>query len=157
MMNDDEIQAETMRISREFFGRTFKDQAFFNARLKTTGGRFNLRTHNIDFNPRMFAQVDNEVRVGIIKHELCHYHLYMQHKGYKHADKDFKVLLAAVGGSRYAPRIQPVATQKYWVYLCGRCGQQSMRKRRFNTTRYVCARCGGRFRLVGQKEVAAQS
>ena len=153
-MTDEEVQAETVRISRAFFHRPFTDKAFFNKRLRTTGGRFNLKTHNIDYNPRMFAQVDAQTRAGIIKHELCHYHLYMQGRGYKHSDPDFKALLAQVGGSHYAPRIEQPNGQHYWVYVCRDCGQQMLRKRRFNTRRYVCARCGGRFHLVGEKRSA---
>ena len=153
-MTDAEVQAETARISREFFNRPFTDQAFFNGRLRTTGGRFNLKTHNIDYNPRMFAQVDAQTRAGIIKHELCHYHLYLQERGYQHGDRDFKELLARVGGSHYAPRIQQPNGQHYWVYACVDCGQQILRKRRFNTRRYVCARCGGHIRLVGEQQTA---
>ena len=31
--------------------------------------------------------------ISIIKHELCHYHLHQEGKGYKHRDQDFKDLL----------------------------------------------------------------
>ena len=40
-----------------------------------------------------------EELIGIIKHELCHYHLHLEGKGYQHRDKDFKELLKKVGGT----------------------------------------------------------
>ncbi len=43
--------------------------------------------------------------VGIIKHELTHYHLHLLGLGYRHRDRNFKILLKKVGGSRYAPDI----------------------------------------------------
>ncbi len=43
--------------------------------------------------------------IGIIKHELCHYHLHRLGLGYQHKDRDFKTLLQKVGGSCYAPDI----------------------------------------------------
>ena len=42
-----------------------------------------------------------EELIRIIKHELCHYHLHLEGKGYKHRDQDFKELLQKVGASRF--------------------------------------------------------
>jgi len=146
-----DIQAAVGRISLRDFGWAFDHRATFNNRLRSTGGRFILRTENLEFNPKMFAQVDETVRTGIIRHELCHYHLYRQHKGYRHIDRDFKQLLQRVGGLRYAPRLTPVKPIHLWIYRCENCGQEGMRRRRFDTNRYVCSRCGGHFVLVGQR------
>lgn len=146
-----DIQAAVNRISLTDFGMAFQHRATFNGRLRTTGGRFLLKTENLEFNPKMFAQVDEATRVGIIRHELCHYHLYRQHKGYKHIDQDFKHLLKQVGGLRYAPRLTPTKPIRIWVYRCENCGQEGLRRRRFDTSRYVCGRCGGHFALIGQR------
>ncbi|MFP3491042.1 SprT family protein, partial [Staphylococcus sp. SIMBA_130] len=76
----------------------FRHKAMFNARLKTTGGRYMLRSHNLEFNQKHYDEFGQDELIGIIKHELCHYHLHLQKKGYKHQDKDFKRLLKDVGG-----------------------------------------------------------
>lgn len=145
-MTNLELQALVETTSEAYFNRPFEHRATFNARLRTTGGRFNLNTQNLDFNPSMFAAVTAAVRLGIIKHELVHYHLYRAHRGYRHRDADFKALLAAVGGSRYAPRVAPI-TAKY-RYVCTQCGQEYLRTRRINLRKYGCGRCHGRLRLV---------
>ena len=52
-----------------------------------------LQTHHIQINPKSFEIYGIEELEGIIRHELCHYHLHIEGKGYKHRDKDFKDLL----------------------------------------------------------------
>ncbi|MFC6180266.1 SprT family protein [Lactiplantibacillus daowaiensis] len=149
-MTNDDLQQLVMQISLTAFKRPFKHQATFNARLRTTGGRYQLESHNIDINPKMLTDFDESVLVGVIKHELCHYHLHLAGRGYQHRDAAFKNLLAHVGGSRYAPT--PKASSKgqpyRYLYQCQRCGQQYPRKRRMDTSRYTCGRCRGPIKLV---------
>lgn len=144
-MTNAELQALVEKLSLESFDRPFLHQASFNSRLRTTGGRYHLTDHHLDFNPRLFAAVDESVIHGIIKHELCHYHLHLQKKGYRHKDQDFKKLLAKTGGSRYAPRIEEKTS---YVYECSQCHQLIKRQRRLNLRRYVCAGCHGRLQLL---------
>lgn len=47
-MQDMELQALAEQISEQYFGRPFKHRAIFNARLRTTGGRYMLQTHHIE-------------------------------------------------------------------------------------------------------------
>ncbi|WP_203663568.1 SprT family protein [Lacticaseibacillus sp. 53-4] len=142
-MSNQELQSLVEQVSLAAFHRPFVHQARFNARLRTTGGRFHLPDENLDFNPTLFAHIDAVTRQGIIKHELCHYHLYRAHQGYRHRDAAFKQLLAAVGGLRYAPRITPIKPPKY-LYQCTGCGQLYPRQRRLDLRRYACGRCGHR-------------
>ncbi|KRN27209.1 hypothetical protein IV38_GL000701 [Lactobacillus selangorensis] len=122
---------------------------FFNNRLKTTGGRYHLQDHHIDINPKMYQVFGMPVLVGIIKHELCHYHLHLTGRGYRHRDRDFKQLLKQVGGSRYAPALPTTkAKQPTYLYICTECGQRYTRHRRMNTRRYVCGKCRGKLRQV---------
>lgn len=145
-MSNQELQALVEQVSETSFHRPFVHQARFNARLRSTGGRFHLPDENLDFNPHLFAVADKTVQQGIIKHELCHYHLYRAHRGYKHRDRDFKALLQTVGGLRYAPRLTPVRPPRY-LYQCPACGQLYPRQRRLNLARYGCGRCGHRLVL----------
>lgn len=149
-MNERELQQLTEYISQQFFGKTFRHQAVFNDRLKTTGGRYLLGTHNIELNRRYLEEHGREELIGIIKHELCHYHLHLEGKGYQHRDRDFKELLKQVGAPRFCTPLKTVRnkrrTEKRHEYVCTGCGRSFIRKRRFDTSRYVCGVCKGKLK-----------
>ncbi|MFB9768542.1 SprT family protein [Lactiplantibacillus modestisalitolerans] len=148
-MTDAELQTLVCEISRRAFQRPFNHQAVFNARLRTTGGRYQLQSHNIDINPKMLTDFGRATLIGVIKHELCHYHLHLTHRGYRHRDPAFKQLLAQVGGSRYAPAPKQPRVRTYrYTYQCQRCGQLYRRQRRMDPTRYTCGRCRGPIKLI---------
>ncbi len=111
-MNERELQQLTEHISQQFFGKTFRHQAVFNDRLKTTGGRYLLGTHNIELNRRYLEEHGLEELIGIIKHELCHYHLHLEGKGYQHRDRDFKALLKQVGAPRFCTPLKTVQKKR---------------------------------------------
>ncbi|WP_084508813.1 SprT family protein [Paenibacillus assamensis] len=141
------LQQMVERISIESFGKPFRHRATFNARLKTTGGRYLLRSHNIEINPKQWEAHGEEEVIRIIKHELCHYHLHIEGKGYQHRDKDFKQLLQKVGGSRFCkaiPSLQKNRREPYrYRLVCKACGLTYLRKRRVDVRKYVCGRCRG--------------
>lgn len=145
-MNNEKLQQMVERISKEYFGIPFLHKATFNPRLRTTGGRYLLRSHNLEFNPKHYDEYGLDELTGIIKHELCHYHLHIKGKGYKHRDHDFKTLLNQVGGSRYCQivpgqrRIEKIRHS----YKCSKCGTIYKRKRRIDTARFVCGKCRGK-------------
>lgn len=87
--------------------------------------------------------------LGIIKHELTHYHLHLAGLGYQHRNRDFKNLLTTVGGSRYTPDIGLRRRQnRNYLYECEDCQFQYPRVRKVNTQKYRCGRCRGRLRLI---------
>lgn len=96
---------------------------------------------HLDFNPKLYEEHGLETFRKIVRHELCHYHLYFQGKGCKHGDRDFKDLLARVDGLRYAPKMRNQA-ENYFLYQCQSCGHTYRRKRRVNTQKFdaVCAK-----------------
>ncbi len=138
----------TMRvrqISLDKFQRPFLHQAYWNYRLISTGGRFFPKDGHLDFNPRMAELPEFE---RIVLHELTHYHLFMQHRGYRHQDVDFKATLKKVGGSRYAPTI----TNPKFTYQCENCGLLFYRQRKIKISKYRCGKCGGKLILQNKKE-----
>ncbi|UTR08730.1 SprT family protein [Evansella sp. LMS18] len=145
-MNDQELQELTETVSQESFGMPFRHKASFNSRLRTTGGRYSLSTHNIDINPKHLEYFGEEELIKIVKHELCHYHLHLAGRGYQHKDRDFKLLLKKVGGSRFCQTIPEMKKKstKVHIYECTKCSAQFQRKRQFDTNKYVCGRCKGR-------------
>ncbi|MEI5992005.1 SprT family protein [Enterococcus crotali] len=143
-LTDDQLQAMVEEISLTFFAKKFRHKAFFNRRLKTTGGRYHLGSHNIDFNPKVFALYGETELINVIKHELCHYHLHLESRGYQHKDAEFKALLKQTGGSRYVRPLVEQKPQSYHQYQCEKCQTLILRKRRINTQRYVCGKCHGK-------------
>lgn len=144
-MTNQELQVLVEKISQESFRQPFCHQASFNSRLKTTGGRYHLKSHDLDFNQRIFEKYGEDELIKVIKHELCHYHLHLAGRGYQHKDLEFKQLLKKTGGSRYAP---PLAAATFQVYECGKCHKEIRRRRKINTERYVCGNCQGRLKFL---------
>lgn len=137
-MTNQELTEYVRQISLKSFGWKFKHTAQWNSRLRTTGGRFFPKDCHLDFNPKLEKHEDFE---KIVLHELVHYHLFLQKRGYKHGNQEFKNLLAAVGGLRYAPTIE--RNYKYF-YLCKSCGAEFPRTRKVNIDNYRCGKCNGK-------------
>ncbi len=138
------------QVSSEDFGKEFHHEADWNKHLRSTGGRFFPKDGHLDFNPKIYEQFGLETFRKIVRHELCHYHLYFEKKGYRHKDRDFKQLLKAVNGLRYAPTLSRQPTAKILIYQCLHCHAQYHRKRRINTEQYCCGRCQGKLIFVRQ-------
>ena len=143
-MNEHELQQLTMEISRTSFHREFTHKITYNRRLRSSGGRYLLKTGNIEINPLIEQELGLEALVGVIKHELCHYHLHQTGGGYRHRDADFKRLLHQVGGSRFVERMK----EPTFLYECVNCHHRYPRMRKMNTTRYVCGKCRGKLILL---------
>ena len=141
-MNEHELQNLTEEISRTSFHREFTHKITYNKRLRSSGGRYLLKTGNIEINPLVEQELGLEALVGVIKHELCHYHLHQTGGGYRHRDADFKRLLHQVGGSRFVERMK----EPNFIYECTACHHRYPRMRKMNTNRYVCGKCRGKCR-----------
>lgn len=149
-MTDQELQARVESISSLYFQRNFQHQAYFNKRLRSTGGRYILNSHNLEFNPKHYEKFGTEELDKIIKHELCHYHLHLLGLGYKHQDKDFRELLQKVGGSRFCRSVHEKRKEAPYRYLlvCTNCKMEYYRKRKMDPGKYACGRCRGKLKLV---------
>ena len=143
-MNEHELQQLTMEISRTSFHREFTHKITYNRRLRSSGGRYLLKTGNIEINPLIEQELGLEALIGVIKHELCHYHLHQSGGGYRHRDADFKRLLHQVGGSRFVERMK----EPNFIYECTACHHRYPRMRKMNTNRYVCGKCCGKLILL---------
>lgn len=147
-MDNKELQKLTEDISETYFKKPFRHQALFNDRLKTTGGRYLLTSHNIELNRKYLIEHGREELIGIIKHELCHYHLHLEGKGYKHRDRDFRMLLQQVNAPRFCTPLRKSGKQKTYMYICTTCGQQYIKKRAMNPDRYRCGKCRGKIKRI---------
>lgn len=150
-MNEQELQQLVEQISRTVFNKPFRHCAIFNRRLKTTGGRYHLNSHNLDFNPLVLELHGPEELEKVVKHELCHYHLHLEGRGYRHRDADFRNLLKESGGSRFVKDLRKPLDRMVplkWLYGCSTCGQLYPRKRKIDLKKYVCGKCRGKLRLT---------
>ena len=143
-MNEHELQNLTEEISRTSFHREFTHKITYNKRLRSSGGRYLLQTGNIEINPLVEQELGLEALIGVIKHELCHYHLHQTGGGYRHRDAEFKRLLHQVGGSRFVERMK----EPNFIYECTACHHRYPRMRKMNTNRYVCGKCRGKLILL---------
>jgi SprT-like protein len=147
-MNDQELQDIVEKISIASFGKLFQHKAVFNPRLRSTGGRYLLHNHNVEINKKYLEQIGEKELIGIIKHELCHYHLHLEGKGYQHRDLDFKLLLRKVGAPRFCSQLPGVTkknpARKIQLYECTKCHLQYKRRRTIDINRYVCGKCKGK-------------
>ncbi|OAB48386.1 SprT family protein [Paenibacillus antarcticus] len=150
-MTNEELQAWVEKISMDSFGVPFQHRAMFNGRLSSTGGRYFLKGHNIEINPHQLDNFGNEEVEKIIKHELCHYHLHLRGRGYRHRDQEFKQLLKQVGGSRFCQSLPGTKARKPQPYryklTCSQCGMAYLRKRKVDPKRYRCGKCSGKLRI----------
>ncbi|SDN38517.1 SprT-like protein [Psychrobacillus sp. OK028] len=150
-MSDEKLYELVCRVSKEIFGKDFQHKAYFNQRLRTTGGRYMLRSHHIEINPLVFEKYGMDELVGVIKHELCHYHLHIEGKGYQHRDADFRELLKTTNSPRFCSTLIERKTRKItkrYTYMCAKCSLSYNRKIRLNTQKYRCGRCYGELKLV---------
>ena len=147
-MEDNQLQQWVERVSLQYFARPFLHTATFNSRLKATGGRYFTNSHNIEISPHQLTAFGEEETEKIIKHELCHYHLHLLKRGYKHRDMDFKKLLAHVGGSRFCNTLPERSVQKGEAYkymlVCKQCELKYYRKRRMDVAKCRCGKCAGK-------------
>ncbi|WP_102349578.1 SprT family protein [Bacillus sp. Marseille-P3661] len=150
-MDEIHLQSLCEELSLSFFGKPFKHSARFNKRLRTTGGRYLLKTHDIEINPKYFEEQGLEAIKGIIKHELCHYHLHLEGKGYQHRDSDFRLLLKQVDAPRFCKPLTMVKKRRLELkhsYQCITCHHIFERKKRVDVSRYVCGRCKGKLKKI---------
>lgn len=155
-MTDEQLSELVSKISKEIFGKEFRHKACFNKRLRSTGGRYMLRTHIIEINPLVLEKHGMKELIGVIKHELCHYHLHIEAKGYKHRDADFRQLLKQTDSPRFCstlvePKRQP--RTKVYIYKCSKCGLLYRRKIRVNTHKFKCGKCFGDLVLSSSKKI----
>ena len=54
-MNEQQLQALVEELSLRYFKRPFIHRAYFNRRLKTTGGRSLFMSHDIEINEKMLT------------------------------------------------------------------------------------------------------
>jgi SprT-like protein len=150
-MQDDILQAWVERVSLHYFQLPFRHKATFNRRLTSTGGRYFTKTHNIEISPHQLENYGVEETEKIIKHELCHYHLHLLKRGYRHRDADFKNLLAKVGGTRFCKslpgREKRKAEPHRYKLVCRSCGTEYFRKRKVDPRRFACGKCRGNLKI----------
>lgn len=144
-MTDDSLQELVEKTSKEVFGKTFFHKARHNGRLRTTGGRYMLKDHSIEINPLVLQVHGLDELIGVIKHELCHYHLHIEGKGYQHRDADFRKLLKETLSPRFCKSLalENQKSSSFYIYKCKVCALQYNRKRRVDVKKYRCGKCAG--------------
>lgn len=102
-LSEQQLTQWAKELAATRFHQPFRHTVRYNRRLRTTAGRYMLASHVIELNPRYVTLGTKDEVAGILLHELCHYYLHLAKMGYHHRDRDFRQLLAQVGGLHYAP------------------------------------------------------
>ncbi|MBR7796257.1 MAG: SprT family protein [Bacillota bacterium] len=147
LLDDQDLFNLVNKLSLTYFHKPFLHDVAFNFRLRTTGGRYIPNKKLIELNPKYMQESDMEEFIGIIKHELCHYHLHIEGRGYRHRDQAFKQLLKITGSPRHCKPLPSQKKYKY-VYKCTSCNDEFKRMRRVNTAKFRCGKCKGRIYLL---------
>lgn len=143
LLDDKELHQLVNDISVLFFDKTYPDTVKYNYRLRTTGGRYIPTKRLIEINPKYCNEMDYEEVEGIIKHELCHYHLHIEGKRYNHGAPEFKKLLKKTGSPRHCQPLPSFKQKGKYTYRCKNCSQVYKRIRRIDVKRYRCGKCRG--------------
>ncbi|MFD1038353.1 SprT family protein [Virgibacillus byunsanensis] len=147
LLNNEELFTIVNEVSVKYFYKPFKHDVRYNNRLRTTGGRYIPAKKLIELNPKYMIEMDENEYIGIIKHELVHYHLHIEGKGYKHGDQDFKQLLKKTGSPRHCKPLPSTKKEYKHTYTCNNCGYVYKRKRRVDIKKFRCGKCGGKLLL----------
>ncbi|WP_175615876.1 SprT family protein [Piscibacillus halophilus] len=147
-MNDQDLQQLIEHISLKFFNKPFIGGAKFNHRLRTTGGRYIPAQRLIEINPKYLTELGEEELIGIIKHELCHYHPHVEGKPYHHRSQEFRTLMKKVDAPRFCTILPSEEDKRYLLYQCIKCKMTYRRKRKINVQRYRCGKCRGSLKLI---------
>jgi SprT-like protein len=143
LLNEEELHHLVNELSQKFFKKPFSHDVRYNQRLRTTGGRYIPSLGRIELNPKYAVEMDRNEFCGIIKHELCHYHLHIEGKGYKHGDREFKELLRATGSPRYCKPLPSSFSRYKHQYTCSKCRHIYKRVRKIDLNKYRCGKCKG--------------
>ncbi len=139
---DEELRNEINNISNTYFEKPFVHHARYNNRLRTTGGRYIPGKQMIEVNPKYVHEMPYNEVIGIIKHELCHYHLHMEGKPFGHGDRAFKQLLKKTNSPRFCKPLPSTMKNKViHSYVCKTCKTMYHRKRKVNVNKVRCGKC----------------
>lgn len=143
ILNDTELFKLVNDLSLKYFNKPFRHSVTFNPRLRTTGGRYIPVRKVIELNPSYIIEMDEDEFIGIIKHELCHYHLHIEGIGYKHGDPEFKSLLKKTGSPRHCTPLPSQKKEVKYKYICKNCNHEYKRIRKVDVKKYRCGKCRG--------------
>lgn len=164
-MNNRQLQKLVEELSLSYFQRPFTHRATFNNRLRTRGGDVTFRTTGfkktldkeslaMHINPKLMNLPDGDQElVGVIKHELAHYHLLLTKGPHQENDKDFRYLLKKIEAPKYSP-IKPNYKTAYLYQCSGSEHHQIVRNRKLDTKKYVCRFDKKPFELIEERHAA---
>lgn len=129
-----------------------------NGRMKTTFGWFRHQRNgaplSVELNKYFVENNEATVVIDVLKHELCHYALFMQGRPYKDGQSEFENELKRLNIiSQSTIDKYKIATQprKIQVYQCSKCSAKFNRQRALpNNGRGHRCSCGGNLQDKGK-------
>ena len=104
-------------------------------------------------NKKYLEQLGMDELMGIIKHELCHYHLHQEGRAISIEIRILKNYFIKVGGTEVLFTSSGNVGKKEEInriitYICIECKEVYKRKKKLDTNRYVCGHCSGKLILT---------
>ena len=120
--SDKELDWLGNQLSLKYFGRPCKVPIEWDKSLKNAAGYFSFdkRTHKplrIVQSMWQYNQFGAQHVLGTLKHELAHYHLFMEGRPFHDDDEEFKQQCLAIGAPLYA-----LAMKEGYITTCSVCG-----------------------------------
>lgn len=132
----DELLLLARQLSLTWWQRPFTGGIRWNSRLRSSAGLFRPASQTIEVSPRYASHYGLAFLQETILHELIHYHFPQAGHG-----PVFRREAARVGCARHCPALP--GARLVHVYVCQQCGAVFHRRRRFDVSKYRCARCQG--------------
>ena len=144
----------TKKIADGSFHRKFKGTIKYNNRLTRTGGyttccKLKEGETNIDISFQHAKYLGKRELVGIIKHELCHYFLYIDKLPCDHKDATFISLAKQAGAPLHCGRLN-----KY-LYYCPHCKAYRVSISKFQNIS-LCGKCSHVVSYIGKNKLRSQ-
>ena len=150
------LESFAREFLKESYGLDLEIPVSINGRLKSTYGRFiyDGATKNplrIEIGKNYIDYQEWERVVGVLKHELIHYALFMQNLPFEDGHPVFEAELKkhdspSTGNIKYRGKVV--------VYVCSGCGHEFKRKRRYSkNSTYVSGCCNKPIEFKGERFV----
>ena len=141
----------------EIWGEKYNIDLKVSKQLVRALGYFAFREDKpimIKFAYNLFENYKSSTIESVIKHELCHYHLFMNKQPHKDGHPVFEKELIRIGGS--TTRSIPLAGNLYNC-VCEECGEvvskyATLKKAQKCCKDYVCGKCKGKLMVVQKQK-----
>lgn len=147
-MSEVSLQQLAEKLSKRYWNTSCHIPVQWNGRLSRTMGRFiyeakpkKRKALKIEMSKKAISQLDLDTFTKVLLHELCHYHMFIQHKPFQDYHPIFEAELQRVGAISTNTLKLP---RKAYQLFCSQCLQQIGIRVRLNEKKFLSSCCRAR-------------